>query len=103
MTSEGSSRRPEDAPRRLSARITGRVQGVFFRASTERRARELGLGGWVRNRRDGSVELIAEGSPTECERLLEFCRAGPVGARVDGVEAEWGAASGEFANFSTRY
>lgn len=65
--------------------IYGRVQGVFFRDSLRRLALSLGVGGWVRNRSDGSVEAMLEGTPENVERLIEFCRVGPPSARVDRV------------------
>jgi len=70
-------------------RVRGLVQGVFYRASTCDRARELGLVGWVRNRADGSVELEAEGPAERIEQLVAWCRSGPPGARVSGVDVEW--------------
>jgi acylphosphatase len=88
---------------RLRARISGRVQGVFYRASTEREARALGLHGWVRNCPDGTVELVAEGSRPACEALLEYCRHGPPAARVQAIEADWQPASGRFDGFGVRY
>jgi acylphosphatase len=77
---------PDDATKRVRARIAGVVQGVFYRASTRDRARALGVTGWVRNRADGSVELEAQGPIAAVERLLAWCRVGPPGARVTGVE-----------------
>ncbi|PRQ07563.1 acylphosphatase [Enhygromyxa salina] len=85
---------------RLELRIRGRVQGVYYRASTQSTATRLGLRGWVRNRDDGSVELLAEGPRPALQALLEWCAEGPPGARVDGCEATWGSASGEFQGFS---
>ena len=73
---------------RARARVRGRVQGVFYRASTCDRAAELGLVGWVRNCPDGSVELEAEGPGEKVEQLITWCRSGPPGARVTGVEVE---------------
>ena len=73
---------------RVRARVTGRVQGVFYRASTCDRAAELGVVGWVRNRADGSVELEAEGPREQVEQLIAWCRTGPPGARVAGVDVE---------------
>ncbi|MBW2236561.1 MAG: acylphosphatase [Deltaproteobacteria bacterium] len=70
--------------RRVSVR--GRVQGVFFRASTCERARALGVDGWVRNRPGGSVEAVFEGEPDRVEAAVAFCRSGPPGARVLDVE-----------------
>ena len=66
--------------------VSGLVQGVGFRAAVQRRAREMGLSGWVRNLPDGRVELVAEGPPDRLEALLEFCKVGPRGARVTGLE-----------------
>jgi len=66
--------------------VLGRVQGVFFRAGTRDQARRLGLSGWVRNRADGSVELVACGEETGLARLAEWLRHGPPSARVDAVE-----------------
>lgn len=64
-------------------RIEGLVQGVGFRAFLEREARRLGLDGWVRNRRDGGVEAVVAGNTQSVETLIEACRKGPGGARVD--------------------
>ena len=66
--------------------VTGRVQGVYFRGSTHAEARARGVRGWVRNRRDGSVEAVFEGPAAEVEALVDHCRQGPLGARVDAVE-----------------
>jgi len=82
-------------PIRRRVRIRGRVQGVFFRASTEREARRAGVAGWVRNRSDGSVEAAFEGPAQAVEALLDFCRRGPPGARVTGLEVIDEAALGE--------
>jgi len=68
--------------------IEGRVQGVGYRWWAVDTARGLGLDGWVRNRRDGSVELLAIGEPDEIERLTSACREGPSGALVQSVRAE---------------
>ena len=76
----------EHERRRL--RVRGRVQGVFFRASTCERASSLGLVGWVRNREDGSVEIEAEGARPALEQLVAWARRGPQGARVDAVKVE---------------
>ena len=71
---------------RKRLRITGRVQGVAFRASTITAARTLGLAGWVANRADGSVEAVAEGDAAEVAALIRWCQHGPPAARVDHVE-----------------
>jgi acylphosphatase len=91
-----------DDRERLSLRIRGRVQGVFYRAQTQAKASELLLTGWVRNREDGSVELVAEGAREPLEALLEWCRTGPPKARVDGLEPAFGPATGEFEGFVVR-
>lgn len=69
-------------------RVRGQVQGVLFRASTEERASALGLRGWVENRADGSVSVVACGSEQTLEALSEWLWMGPEAARVDSVEAE---------------
>jgi len=91
-----------DAKERLSARITGRVQGVGFRNFTRMRARQLGVAGWVRNERDGSVRLEAEGPRGSLEDLLGAVHEGPRMARVEDVEAEWTDATEEFDAFRVR-
>jgi acylphosphatase len=68
-------------------RITGDVQGVFFRAWTQDQARSLGVTGWVRNASDGSVKAHVEGEEAAVEQLIERMRDGPPGAQVDDVEA----------------
>jgi acylphosphatase len=66
--------------------VRGRVQGVFFRGSTEERAVTAGVGGWVRNRPDGAVEAVFEGEPEAVATLVAFCREGPRWAAVQDVE-----------------
>lgn len=68
--------------------VHGRVQGVWFRGWAVDQARALGLAGWVRNRRDGSVEILAEGKAAAVTALIERCRHGPPAARVDRVDVE---------------
>lgn len=68
--------------------VHGRVQGVWFRGWTVDAARALGLDGWVGNRRDGSVEILASGEEAAIAALIERCRTGPPAARVERVEAE---------------
>ncbi|HZY68105.1 MAG TPA: acylphosphatase [Devosia sp.] len=72
----------------VHARITGRVQGVGFRNWMEATARRLGLSGWVRNRRDGSVEASISGDTSKVDELLTLCWAGPPSAKVEEVETE---------------
>jgi acylphosphatase len=70
--------------RRIVAR--GRVQGVFFRDSTRRKAGSLGISGWARNREDGAVEVVAEGEPDAVEALVDYIRRGPGHAEVSDAE-----------------
>jgi len=83
--------------------VSGRVQGVFFRFETRRLARRLGVAGWVRNRRDGQVEAVFEGEREDVNKMVEFCRHGPSGARVTNVEVGWEKPTGEFEGFDVRY
>jgi acylphosphatase len=71
-----------------SIRVTGHVQGVFFREWTVQVASQLGIAGWVRNRADGSVEIHAEGEPGELERFVAELRTGSPAARVDHLQIE---------------
>lgn len=86
-------------PARLSATVTGRVQGVGFRYFVTTQARQLGLTGRVRNEPDGSVTLDAEGPRESLERLLAHLHEGPRAARVDGVRARWGEPEGAYEGF----
>jgi len=72
----------------LHLRIVGAVQGVGYRAAMEDAAIEAGLSGWVRNRRDGTVEAFVQGDAPAVERIVAWCRRGPPAARVTSVEAE---------------
>jgi acylphosphatase len=83
-------------------KIIGRVQGVYFRASTLEKAASLGLTGWVRNCDDGSVEVVAEGSRAKLEELIAWCRLGPAGARVSQVEVRWQSAENSLRGFSIK-
>jgi acylphosphatase len=75
--------------------VHGAVQGVFFRAEARDRARSLGLAGWVRNARDGTVEAAFEGGDERVESMVDWCRRGPAGARVEEVEVTWVEPEGE--------
>jgi acylphosphatase len=68
--------------------IHGRVQGVFFREATRRRAYRAGVGGWVRNNEDGSVEAWFEGEPDDVDVMVHFAGIGPSGAYVENVDVE---------------
>ena len=90
-------------PERLHAVIHGDVQGVGFRYFVMRQARTLGLRGWVRNRDDGSVELVAEGERADLERLLDDVRRGPSQARVGAVRVDWSTAAGDLKPFDLTF
>ena len=87
---------------RLHATVRGDVQGVGFRWFVRRLAAELDLEGWVANRPDGSVEVLAEGRRRDLERLLDALRQGPRGARFEGVDADFGPAAGGLRGFEIR-
>lgn len=90
------------APTAVDIRVTGRVQGVSFRAYAERQAQRLGVTGWVRNEPDGSVAAHAEGEPAAVEAFVDWCREGPSYARVDGVEVTPAAVT-RATSFRLRY
>lgn len=83
--------------------ISGRVQGVFYRAFTREAASYLGLCGWVRNLPDGRVEAIFEGNREDIEEIINQCYSGPPGARVDNIDVSWEEYKGEFQDFGIRY
>ena len=89
--------------RRLHLFVSGRVQGVFFRASTRDKARSLGLTGWVRNLADGRVEGLFEGGESDLVQMLEWCRTGPAGSAPDKLEPTWSEYRGEFKDFRISY
>ena len=97
------SPQPERKNVRAEVIISGRVQGVWFRASTVKTARSLGLEGWVRNRSDGRVEAVFEGPSDVVRRAVSWCHDGPPAARVEGVAVDWTEATGEFAGFTMRW
>jgi acylphosphatase len=76
----------ESSVKRERVVVHGNVQGVFFRENARRRAQQEGLSGWIRNRSDGTVEAVFEGTPDRVARLVAFCEQGPRGARVARVE-----------------
>jgi acylphosphatase len=94
---------PTDDADRVRARVIvrGRVQGVWFRESCRSQAVALGLGGWVRNRSDGTVEAVFEGPEPAVERAVDWCRHGPDHARVDGIDVRREPPTGE-PNFHVR-
>jgi acylphosphatase len=84
---------------RLYAIVHGRVQGVNFRYYTQLQAQALTLTGWVANRPDGTVEIVAEGARPALEQLLAFLQHGPSHARVERVDVEWREPTGQYTRF----
>lgn len=93
----------EEKKVRAHAVIRGRVQGVFFRAETQRTAQGLGVSGWVKNRFDGTVEAIMEGEESGVTAALAWCQRGPRLARVEKVDVVWEPYLGEFDTFSIHH
>ncbi len=85
--------------KRLHIIVSGRVQGVWFRASARDKALNLGLAGQVWNRVDGRVEIIAEGREDDLRLLLKWCEDGSAGSRVDALESDWAQCSANFDGF----
>lgn len=83
--------------------VSGRVHGVFFRATTRRVAKRLGLTGWVKNLRDGRVEAIFEGSRENVDEMIKFCNEGPPAANVKNVEVKWEDPTGKFEDFDITF
>ena len=87
---------------RVYVLISGKVQGVFFRSSTKKKAEELGLTGWVRNLEDGRVEAVFEGEEYKVNKMVEWCRKGPNYAMVKDVQVIPDEYTGEFKVFEVR-
>ena len=86
--------------KRVHIIVLGKVQGVFYRASTKDMADKLGLGGIVRNKPDGTVEVIAEGDEGQLQKLIDWCHIGPDRSIVRGVEVDWSPYAAEFQEFN---
>jgi acylphosphatase len=83
--------------------VSGRVQGVFFRSETQDEALRHGLTGWVRNLPDDRVEAVLEGDRDKIEKLIQFCKRGPPGARVTKVDVTWEDYTEQFKSFTIRF
>lgn len=79
--------------------ISGRVQGIFYRASCQEVAQSYGLKGWVRNLPTGQVEVLAQGEKDKIEKLIAWCKKGPPGAKVTDVNVEWKDVFEQFSDF----
>ena len=89
--------------KQIHVHYTGRVQGVGFRFTAEETAQRLGVMGWIKNLRDGRVELIAEGREGALTQFLDQMRAGPMRNFIEGVEVTWRPGTGAFHEFEVRY
>jgi len=89
--------------RQLHALVSGRVQGVFFRASTQEEGQRLGLAGWARNLPDGRVEVVAQGPQPALDALVAYLHRGPAAARVDDVVVNWETPDDDLRDFGVRY
>ncbi len=87
------------ATKRVLLIVRGRVTGVFFRAATQREARRLGITGWVKNRPDGNIEILAEAEEDAIREMVSWAQHGPSAARVDDVDVRWRSYTGEFSDF----
>jgi acylphosphatase len=88
---------------RVHLLITGRVQGVWFRANTKKKAQALDLKGWVKNLPNGSVEAVFEGEKEKVDQIIQWCKKGPSFARVDDVQIQWETPVGDFSTFTITY
>jgi len=100
---KATARRGQSGIKRFRALVHGRVQGVNFRYYTCAKAESLGLVGYVRNLRDGRVEVVAEGQEDSLLRLLSWLHAGPSLARVSRVKVRWCSPEGRGQHFEVRY
>ncbi len=83
--------------------VSGRVQGVFFRDSMRRRAKNLEIKGWVRNLPEGRVEAVFEGEKEKVEQIINWAKKGPILAKVENLRVELEEHKGEFDDFKIRY
>ncbi|QSP93999.1 acylphosphatase [Marinobacter salinisoli] len=90
------------ANKRWTLIISGKVQGVYYRASTESTANEIGVTGYARNLPDGRVEVVAEGTEEQLGKLRAWCQKGPPDARVEDIEMAEQVATGAFSGFGIR-
>lgn len=83
--------------------VSGRVQGVFFRESCQKKANSLGVSGWVKNLKDGRVEAVFEGEKWKVEKMATWSKRGPIFAKVDLFDIVWEDSKSEFSSFEIRY
>jgi acylphosphatase len=93
----------EKVKNRAHVFVKGKVHGVFFRSETKRNADLYDVKGWVRNLIDGKVEAVFEGEKEAVETLIAFCKHGPSGAKVTGLDLTWETYTGTFDRFKIKY
>jgi len=89
--------------KRAIIKVNGIVQGVWYRASTQKMAQKLNLTGWVKNNPDGSVSILAEGEENNLNELINWCWEGPPAAKVENVKVSWDEYTGEYSSFDIIY
>lgn len=89
--------------KRVTLKIYGRVQMVFFRDYTRRKAKELNLVGWVINQDNETVQVVAEGKEENLKQLIKQCYNGPILAKVNKIDINWREATGQFDKFEIKY
>jgi acylphosphatase len=89
----------DEMNKRVHVMISGRVQGVWFRANTKRKAEDLGLTGWVKNTEDGKVEAVFEGNEDDIQKMVSWCHTGSESSRVTNVEVRYQDFTNEFDRF----
>ncbi|HPQ45210.1 MAG TPA: acylphosphatase [Syntrophales bacterium] len=102
-TTESEQNSNNPLPRRVHVFVTGRVQGVFFRAETKKQASGFGLAGWVRNLDDNRVEALFEGKGSDIDKILDWCRMGPRLAHVSDIEIIEEEPEGNMGDFRIIY
>ncbi len=93
----------DDTRSRVHVVISGKVQGVFFRANVRDLALKLNVNGWIKNLPNGRVEAMFEGKNDDVEKMINFCKTGPLGAKVDDIEVKREDYRGEFSGFTIRF
>lgn len=83
--------------------ISGKVQGVWFRASTKQQAEQLHINGWVRNTNDGKVEALIQGDENQLQQLIQWCHQGPASAQVDEVQVDYEEPQETFDSFMVKH
>jgi acylphosphatase len=86
--------------KRVTLKIFGKVQGVFFRDLSSMEAKKLNLTGWVRNEPESMVKIVAEGEDKDLSRMIDWCKYGPENAEVEKVDVRWEKPAGEFDGFA---